>query len=285
MTACFDAAARADFARLYPEHPGILRHGLADHPAFGLEALARLAQRMRAQDVEQNVGDLPIGVDPAAVRHNGLSVTETIRGIEECGAWMVLKFVEQDAEYRALMEGALGELHDTVSAATGAMLKMEAFIFVSSPHAITPFHFDPEHNILLQIRGNKVMTMFPADDEGIVDGRSHEAFHLGGHRNLPYAAAMAERGRPFALSSGEAVYVPVKAPHWVRNGDAPSVSFSITWRSEWSYREADARGLNALLRRAGLNPAAPGRHPAQNRAKSLAWRAISRARRIAGRGA
>lgn len=285
MTACFDAAARADFARLYPETPGVLRHGLAGHPAFELDALARLAQRMRPRDVEQNIGDLPIGIDPAEVRHNGLSVAETIRRIEDCGAWMVLKFVEQDAEYHALMEAALEEIRPIVTPATGAMLKMEAFIFVSSPHAMTPFHFDPEHNILLQIRGDKVMTMFPADDETIVDGRSHETFHLGGHRNLRYEDGMAARGRPFALSPGEAIYVPVKAPHWVRNGTAPSVSFSITWRSEWSYREADARGFNALLRRAGFTPAAPGRHPSQNHAKSLAWRALSRARRIAGRGA
>jgi hypothetical protein len=27
---------------------------------------------------------------------------------------------------------------------------------------VTPFHFDPEHNILLQIRGRKTMTIFPA---------------------------------------------------------------------------------------------------------------------------
>ncbi|TVV74990.1 cupin-like domain-containing protein [Sphingomonas solaris] len=285
MSDCFDPAALRDFATLYPEKPGVVRHRLVGHPLFELEALARLAQRMRPQDVEQNIADLPIGVDPADVAHNGLSVTDTIRSIEQCGAWMVLKFVEQDAEYRALMEQALDELAPVVGAATGAMLKREAFIFVSSPGAVTPFHFDPEHNILLQIRGDKVMTMFPAADEAVVSGPLHEAFHLGGHRNLPYDEAVAGRGTAFALSPGEAVYVPVKAPHWVKNGAVPSVSFSITWRSEWSYREADARGMNALLRRAGLNPAPPGRYPAGNTAKSLAWRAISRARRIARRGA
>ena len=104
---CFDPAALRDFATLYPETPGVVRHRLVGHPLFELEALARLAQRMRPQDVEQNIADLPIGVDPADVAHNGLSVTDTIRSIEQCGAWMVLKFVEQDAEYRALMEQAL----------------------------------------------------------------------------------------------------------------------------------------------------------------------------------
>ena len=161
----FDRAALADFAALYPEAPGLLHHGLVGHPLFELDALVRLAQRMRPGDVEQNIGDLPIGIDPAAVAHNGLSVVETIRSIEHAGAWMVLKFVEQDAAYRALLEAALGELIPVVGAATGAMLKMEAFVFISSPGAVTPFHFDPEHNILLQLRGHKVMTLFPAADE------------------------------------------------------------------------------------------------------------------------
>ena len=67
--------------------------------------------------------------------------------------------------------------------------------------------------------------------------------------------------RPFALEPGEAVYVPVKAPHWVKNGPEVSISFSITWRSEWSFREEYARRMNALLRKAGLSPPRPGAIP------------------------
>ncbi|MET0375962.1 MAG: cupin domain-containing protein, partial [Rhizorhabdus sp.] len=242
MMRCFDDETLGAFSTLYPETPGLLRHGLCGHPLFELDALVRLAQRMRPENVEQNVGDLPIGIDPSEVRHNGLSVAETIRSIEHCGAWMVLKFVEQDPLYRIVMEEALAELMPVVGSATGAMLKMEAFVFISSPGAVTPFHFDPEHNVLLQITGNKVMHVYPADDETIVPGAAHEAFHMGGHRNLRYDPAMDSKARSFALNPGDAIYVPVKAPHWVGNGDSPSISLSITWRSEWSYREADARG-------------------------------------------
>ena len=31
----------------------------------------------------------------------------------------------------------------------------EAFIFISSPNTVTPYHMDPEYNFLLQIRGTK----------------------------------------------------------------------------------------------------------------------------------
>jgi hypothetical protein len=262
------------FARLYPETAGLLRHNLAGHPLFALEALLALAGRMRPVDVEYNRGNLPIGVDPASAIGNGLSIAETIRGIADNGSWMVLKFVEQDEIYRALLHDILDELRPVTAPRTGAMIKREGFIFVSSPHAVTPFHFDPEHNILLQLRGTKTMAVFPADDDTIVSGADHERFHAGGHRNLPWRDDLAARGTPFALTPGDGIHVPVKAPHWVRNGPAVSISFSITWRSEWSYREGDARGMNAVMRAAGLNPAAPGRYPAQNLVKSVGYRAI-----------
>jgi hypothetical protein len=275
----FPRDALAGFESLYPEQPGIIEHTLTNHPLFELDALVDLAQRMRPVDAEYNRGDLPVGIDPDAMPGNGLSAAETIRSIEECGSWMVLKFVEQDPVYRDFLHSTLAELEGVVKPVTGDMLKMEGFIFISSPGSVTPYHFDPEHNILLQVRGQKVMTIFPADDEEVASGPEHERFHAGGHRNLPWNDQLAAKGTPFTLTPGKAVYVPVKAPHWVKNGAEPSVSFSITWRSEWSYHEAYARDMNRLLRRTGIEPAAPQRYPHRNLGKSLAYRAVTKATR------
>jgi Cupin-like domain len=163
------------------------------------------------------------------------------------------------------------------------MLKQEAFIFISSPNSVTPLHFDPEHNILLQLRGTKAMTIFPGDDEEIAPPDAHEHFYLGsGHRNLPWDDRYAPRGQRFDLAAGDGIYVPLMAPHWVQNGPDVSISFSITWRSAFSYSEAEARGMNAILRRAGVEPASPKRYPARNLAKSTAFRAVRKARRLLG---
>lgn len=277
MTPSFDPAALEALSGLYPNRPGLLRHRLRDHPLLTLEALVALSQRIRPVDAEYNRADLPIGVDPAATPDNGLSAADTIRSIEQCGSWMVLKFIEQDPAYRALLEEALAPLRPLVGEVTGEMLKTEGFIFISSPGAVTPFHFDPEHNILLQIRGSKTMTVFPAGDEELASGAQHEAFHQGGHRNLPWNDAFADRGRPLDLSPGDAIYVPVKAPHWVKNGPQPSISLSITWRSEWSFHEEYAHGFNRMLRRAGLRPSLPRPFPTRNIAKSVAYRALRKA--------
>lgn len=278
MTA-FPETARAALAEAYPEQVTRLTHALSDDPRLTLPALVALAGEFAPENVEYNPGNLPIGIDPKDVPRANLSIAETVRSIEENGSWMVLKFIEKHPVYRALLEETLAEIDPITRGKTGAMLGMEGFIFISSPGAVTPFHFDPEHNILMQIRGSKVMTLFPASDERIVSGLAHEHFHLGlQHRNLVWQEDFAALGTPVSLAPGEAVYVPVKAPHWVQNGDAVSISLSVTWRSEWSYAEADARAFNHILRKRGLTPASPKRWPAQNRAKSLAFRAVRRLR-------
>jgi len=269
--AVFGAPARARFAAHYPETPHILGHNLTSHPLLEIEALARLAERLPITSVEYNRGDLPIGVD-GKPGSNGLTIAETIRRVAEAESWAVLKNIEQVPAYEALLLGLLEEIRPEIEAATGAMLTPQGFIFVSSPNSVTPYHFDPEHNILLQIRGTKVMTQFAAGDTRFVPDEAHETYHSGGPRELRWDDGFLEHGTEFALSPGEALFVPVMAPHFVKNGPAPSVSLSITWRSEWSYRESDARIFNAILRERGLSPKAPGRWPRQNYGRAYAFR-------------
>jgi Cupin-like domain len=274
MTAIFDSVTRQLFATNYPETPHKLTHNLRDHPLLTIEALARLGESLPEASVEYNKGDLPVGIDPALVPANGLSIGDTIRMVETSGSWAVLKNIEQLPEYAALLMGLLTELKPHIEEKTGRMLKPQGFIFVSSPNAVTPYHFDPEHNILLQLRGTKVMTQFPACDSRFAPDETHEGYHTGGHRNLVWRDELAAGGTEWPLKPGEALFVPVMAPHHVKNGPTVSISLSITWRSDWSFAEADARAFNGVLRKVGIQPKAPGRFPAQNKAKATAWRVI-----------
>lgn len=275
--AVFDDEARAAFAAHYPEQPHKLVHRLADHPLMSLEALAKMAEALPAASVEYNRSDLPVGLNGEKAQANGLGIGETIRSIATTGSWAALKNIEQVPAYNALLTDLLDELRPTIEARTGRMLKPQGFVFVTSPGGVTPYHFDPEHNILLQLMGSKVMTQFPAGDALYAPDETHETYHTGGGRELFWRDELAAGGRDFAIQPGEALFVPVMAPHYVRNGPAPSVSLSITWRSEWSFEEADARAFNGLLRKAGLRPHPTGRWPATNRAKALGWRLYAKA--------
>lgn len=281
-TTAFPPVAHAEFAACYPHSPARLSHGLLEHALLSLDALADLAASLPAESIEYNPGALPIGIDPDAVPKAAISVVEAIRNVDTAGCWVVLKRIEQVPAYAQLLQGLLAELADVIIPRTGPMHRLEGFVFVSSPDAVTPFHFDPEHNILLQLRGTKTMTLFPGVDEAVFPDEVQEEFHLGQHhRNLAWRDDFAALGQPITIAPGEAIHVPVKTPHWVQNGPAPSISLSLTWRSEWSYAEADARAFNHLLRGFGLHPARPAAYPSRNMAKSLAWRALRKVRRTA----
>lgn len=273
----FSPEARRHFAAHYPEVPHKLAHGLHAHPLLELDALAALAERLPAASIEYNHADLPLGID-GKPDPTGIPIGETIRRIEQTGSWAALKNIEQVPEYKDLLHGLLAEIRPEIEARTGAMQKLQGFVFITSPNGVTPYHFDPEHNILLQVRGTKVMTQFPAGDPRFAPDEVHETYHTGGGRELKWRDELLSGGTEFPLAPGEALFVPVMAPHFVRNGPQPSVSLSITWRSDWSFAEADARAFNGVLRRIGLNPARPGRWPARNGAKALAWRVYAKAR-------
>ena len=90
------------------------------------------------------------------------------------------------------------------------------------------------------------MTQFPAGHPRDAPDHVNEAYHTGGARELSWHDELADGGLECPLSANEAVFVPVMAPHFVRNGPLSSISLSITWRSDWSFAEADAWALNAL---------------------------------------
>lgn len=275
----FSDSALAAFAAAYPDAAAPLRHELAGHPLLTVQAIGALAERLPADRVEYNPGKLPLGIRPEDTPAPSLSIAETIRTIGENGSWMVLKNVERDAAYAALLDEALAPLEAIVRPRTGPMEHREAFIFLTSPGSVTPFHMDPEHNILLQIQGGKVMTVFPAGDTALVPAEKSEAFAGGGHRNLVWDDSFRAKGMAVPLEPGDAILVPVKAPHFVQNGDRVSISFSITWRSERSVAESELHSFNHLLREKGLPLVGVSARPEKQSVARLGYRVM---RKIAG---
>jgi hypothetical protein len=154
------AIDRDSFNTHFARTPFLVPHRLARHTLLTLPCLVELAKRLPASQVEYNAGEVPVGLDPARTPRNGLSPEETIRRIAECRSWLVLKHVEHDPSYRLLLDHCLAGVRGTSARLTAGMREPHAFIFVSSPGAITPYHMDPEENFLLQIRGTKTISVF-----------------------------------------------------------------------------------------------------------------------------
>jgi hypothetical protein len=271
-------------AAYFDRKPFHVHHALADHPLFALPRLMELARRLPEPFVEYNAGALAVGVRPEETPRTGLSPPETVRRIAECGSWMVLKRVEQDPDYGALLDRCL----DGVAAQTGIalprMLRREGFIFLSSPSAVTPFHLDPEHNFLLQIRGSKTVSMWDRDDRLVLPEAELEKFYARFvHRNLPWREVFQTTAWVVPLKAGQGLHFPVAVPHWVQNGPEVSVSFSITFRSEASEARELVYRANAKLRKLGLSPQAPGQSILLDSTKRATFAALARLKRAFAR--
>lgn len=246
-----------------------LKHQLAGHPLFQLDRLARLAASLPADSIEFN-GPVEPGQDPRLTPSNGLSAEETVRRIEECQSWMVIKNSEQDPEYKALLDACLDQVAEQTGGVMGGARRRQAFIFVTSPNNVTPLHMDPEYNFLLQIRGSKRMSLFDQNDRDIVSEENLELFP-GKHRNLPYEDAFEARATHQHLMPGDSIFVPLFDPHWVRNGPEVSVSFSITWHTDTSERLVKLSYVNAGLRKLGFPQAPAGRNEVWDGIKVAAY--------------
>ena len=175
------------FAHQFNRRPFFIGHRLVDHPLFQLPRLVALAQALPPDEVEYNAGDLPVNADYRQTPRNGLDVAETIRRIEHCGSWMVLKRVERDPAYKALLDRLLDEIQPHSEPLHPGMRDRQGFIFITSPGSVTPFHMDNEYNFLLQVRGDKTVHMWDPNDRLVLPEQTIEEFHGNFvHRNLEF---------------------------------------------------------------------------------------------------
>jgi hypothetical protein len=268
----FDAGERA--AR-FPHEPFGLTHKLTGHSLFTLAALTELARTLPRDRVEYNAGDIDPGIAPENIPTLDMPAEDVIRRIETQNAWMVLKRVESNAAYRAVLEDALNGVARKLghaNAKAAGFTDIQGFVFVSSANATTPFHFDPEENFFVQIHGPKFFHIFDNRDRSIL---SDEALEMSPskHRNQPYDPAFEARGEVFSLQPGEGLFVPHLWPHWVRTGGDYSISMAITWKSRHVARMNTLLAANAMLRGLGLPQARPGARPALDTVKITGYRA------------
>jgi hypothetical protein len=253
----------------FAEKPFAVHHDLSEHELLSVEAVAKLAEQLPAEEIEHNRGDIPTVVSSEEVQVLDDSPGEIARNIDSNGCWMVLKHIERVPAYHRLLDEALDEVTPLVSGREGGMNLREGFIFLSAPESTTPAHTDHEHNFLLQVRGMKHMNI------GRFADREAEQLHVekmfGGDRNMDQ---MPIDATDYELNPGDGVYVPPNAPHWVINGPAVSVSLSITFRTPVTERGAVVHSVNRRLRKLKINPRPPGEHLATDKAKFAAHRKL-----------
>ena len=269
------------FEAYFDRKPFYLAHDLAAHPLFSLPELAALSTRLPREVVEWNEGHAGAYGKPDLTRPPTRTCPETILGIEERPGWVLLRLVEKDPTYAALLDEVLDEIRPLAERVRPGMCRREGFIFVSHREAVTPFHFDPEHNFLLQVRGQKTVHMWDPEDRVVLPDAALDAFYadLKDNRNQPYDDSFLATAWTLPLPAGQGVHFPLHAPHWVRTESDVSISFSITFRSQHSNQQLWAHAANGHLRRLGLAPPRVGRSLLWDTAAAVGFRAFERLKR------
>lgn len=269
----------------FDRRPFFISHRLVDHPLFAADRLARLTAAMPAPAVEWFAGTGGIDRPPVEMLAARPSIEQLLAGRAEERACLFLRGVERDPDYRALLDEALDELQPLLDRLAPGMTRRVGFVILSSPGALTPFHFDPEHNFLLQIRGDKTVHQWCPEDRVVLGEEQLEVyFSTDAHRNLPYRPGFEATAFNLPLRPGQGLHFPARAPHWVQNGDAVSISLSVSFHTRSSEGAATLHALNARLRRYGLRPRPVGESPRLDAVVQGAYRAASRARQLLRRG-
>ncbi len=268
-------------------------HRLRDHPLLQLEALVELGRRLEARRLVRTHSDAATAgssfADAPKLHPNRRGAADTLASIADAHAWMSLLNVQADPLYRTLVDEVLDAVRPLVEPHDPGMCFRAGWIFVSSPGAVTPFHIDHEHNVILQVAGRKRLYTWDPLDRAVVSERAQELFHERHSRELvTWDDAFRARARVFELEPGQGGYMPSTSPHMVENGDAPSITVSFTYYTDATRRRQLLYRGNARMRALGLSPRPVGESPARDRTKARLLQGLQDAksglRRLAGRG-
>jgi hypothetical protein len=274
----------AAFAAYFDRKPFHVGHTLGSHPLLALPEMAALAMRLPRHHVEWDDGQ---SVEREVVeRKRTRPPDQTIIEVESKPAQVILRRIEQDPRYAALLDEILDEVKPHSEKVRPGMFRREGFLFISSRQTVTPFHFDPEHNFLLQIRGRKVVHMWDPEDRFVLPEAVIERFYLEPELDPkpPYQENFLSTAWVVPLPEGKGLNFPLHAPHWVRTESEVSISLSVTFRSLESKRRQVIYTANGNLRKLGVPAPRAGTSPLWDRAAYYGYRAWSGIKSRLGNG-
>ena len=269
-----------EFAQEFNRLPFGVSHNLGEHPLFEIPRLIELAKTLWAL-----AGSKVLFQDGGAAFENrwdeipkkALSFINGIRDIQQSGSWVLLKSIQEDAEYQACIDQCVSELSELTSVDLKKEITwIDGYIFIASPGAVTPHHIDHESNFLLQVHGEKNINVCDPDDRSVLFEEEIENYYAGDLSAAGFKSVSQEKAYVFPMVPGKGVHIPSKGPHWVRNDKQYSVSFSINF----CMRETDVKSriyqCNHYLRKLDFTPTPPGRSAAKDWLKIAALSSLGK---------
>ena len=258
--------------------PFRVTHELVGNPLFSLPALMEVAKEAakRRGDLYADTGDVKVTDKWGKIPLVDRPIDEVIERIQTAGAWIIMKHIEIDPAYAAV----LNEFADFVQSMAPSDPRFsinnpEMLVLITSPNRLTSFHFDAEVNFLVQVQGSKRVWVCNPDDRSAITEVEIEKYYCGHQTAGTYKPGVEDRASVFDLNPGEGVFIPSHGAHWVQNGDSVSVSLSLNFElppSTYKYPSI----TNYALRRLGFQPRPPGQSLTTDRLKAVTGAVASR---------
>jgi hypothetical protein len=264
-----DAAA---FAEAFARHSVAVRHRLAEHSLFTIDAIAELADRLPPESVRRERGALPFK-DREYVDVGDGPPSETIRNVERTGTRISLRDIQQVPEYAELINECLDEVDPLVAERQGGMTQRAGYLFISCSNSTTPMHFDREHSFLLQVKGVKHVSVAAFEDDPDALRREFDCWIDERECDFGAMQAVAEK---FTIERGVGVYLPSFVPHWVETEAGISISFSIPFDTKYVERALAVTRVNKRMRRLHLSPRPIGASEPVDRAKAAVVQSLTK---------
>jgi hypothetical protein len=254
-----------------------VEHHLSSHPLFSLPRLVELAKTtavQRPQFLHFDVGAKSVSQRWDETPSSQWPVDETIRRVQDAGAWIVIRRANEDPDYGRLLNQCMDELLEHADPELERKIKIrECIVFITSPNRLSTYHIDRECNFLLQISGEKMLYVFDQNDREVLPQTEIERFWSVDHNAAVYKPEYQDRAYPFLLKPGNGLHIPINCPHWLQNGNNISISLSVNFQ----FRESVAGNLhraNYFLRRLGITPSAPGQSSVRDALKTSIFTGI-----------
>jgi hypothetical protein len=281
MSDIFLAEQRPAFVKNYNRTSFLFDHALHREAIFDLPNLVEVSRRL-PDPAYYSSADVSVGDGWKKTGNVRRSLQETIATIAETNSLVVLKHCEKDPEFGPVFRKVVAEVVDQAGEALRADVAIgRATLLIASPRRVTSYHIDAEVNFLLQLRGDKLVSVFDAYDRTLITDPEIEAFYSGDLDSAKYKSERQKDAQVYDFKPGQGIHVPIYAPHWVQNGDSVSVAMSINFTLKSHQRLAKVYKINHRLRKSGLRPVAPGTSPWQDQIKIFAFDALSSAKQVA----
>ena len=210
-----------------------------------------------------------------------LTRDDAIDHLDERHAYVAIYNPENDADYRPVIEGLLGEIAVATEPFEHCINGYSSYIFISARGSVTPYHMDREMTFLFQIRGRKSARLWDPNDDAVMSPAERDHLFTPCNDARPaYRAEPDALAMHFQLEPGLGVHHPFIAPHLVHTGSELSISLAITFRTPRSDDWSDAHRFNEQMRRLGLHAGRVGRSALIDKTKARASRAARRAKNI-----